>query len=60
MPLEMKKKKGKPSPSINSGAARKSTYPRNTAGPGNYYQDIIVYCRDSNDMRTYFCFWITN
>ena len=59
---ELRKKQGKPSPqSINSNnEVRKSANRRNPAGPGNYYQDIIVYCRDSNDMIAYFCFWITN
>ena len=58
--LDMKKNVRKASPTLSSRETRKPAARRNSLRPGNYYQELIVYCRDSNDMTTYFCFWITD
>jgi hypothetical protein len=60
MSLDMNKKARRLTPAISSHEAPKSALKRKSLGPGNYYLNIIVYCRDSNEMRTFFCFWITN
>jgi hypothetical protein len=60
MSLDMNKNARRPTPATSSHEAPKSAFKRKSLGPGNYYLNIIVYCRDSNEMRTFFCFWITN
>jgi hypothetical protein len=59
MSLDMNKAR-RPTPATSSHESPKSALKRKSPGPGNYYLNIIVYCRDSNEMRTFFCFWITN
>src|SRR6478672_5420201 len=59
MSLDMNKNARRPTPATSSHEAPKSAFKRKSLGPGNYYLNIIVYCRDSNEMRTFFCFWIT-
>ena len=60
MSLDMDDKVGKPLPAISSHKRHKPAPRANSLRPGNYYQDFIVYCRDSNDVITYFCFWIAD
>lgn len=57
--LDRKRNLRKPSPANHLHEGGKLALGHNAPRPGSYL-DLVVSCRDSNDMRTYFCFWITD
>ena len=51
------KKKGPTASLLQTG---KPADLRKSVRLGGDYRALNVYCVDSNDMRTFFCFWITD